>query len=276
MDFKDELRRIESLMTKTDGVIVESTASLRSNYYSVYSYVQKYSFIKWGGRHTCVSVDDLYETIRIHEILQSNNPSEEQVLTYLEFVSNMLYILSEDILRRDGTKTVYCKLLPGAMQNIKIILDYLNYEQSFEDSRGIVILVSKNAAATAVVEYLDDDIGIEILRYNHFLLKGDIGGKRDILLRLGNLMEPLRNQIKELDKKLEDDCFYMLNNLNIRHNNLDETSKYYKPGLKDVPDNIMEKWYDLLYDKMLVAYLLIQNKDKSNVMSDIKACVDTD
>lgn len=57
------------------------------------------------------------------------------------------------------------------------------------------------------------------------MLKGDIDKKKEILLQLANKYEGMKSNIKGLNRKLDDDIGFMLNNINIRHNNKSGKSK---------------------------------------------------
>lgn len=49
--------------------------------------------------------------------------------------------------------------------------------------------------------------------------------KKEILLQLANKYEGMKSNIKGLNRKLDDDIGFMLNNINIRHNNKSGKSK---------------------------------------------------
>ena len=57
----------------------------------------------------------------------------------------------------------------------------------------------------------------------------------------------------------------MLNNLNIRHNNRSKKDKSkYKEYVAKMSKVRLEKWYDELYQMMLLAILLLDNADRTN------------
>ena len=52
--------------------------------------------------------------------------------------------------------------------------------------------------------------------------------KKQILLALGSELEPKRRELEKRNKQLSEDIFFMLNNLNLRHNNRSKKDKNYK------------------------------------------------
>ena len=67
------------------------------------------------------------------------------------------------------------------------------------------------------------------------------------------------------------DYFYLINNMDIRHNNCDfsDTSNYNayfdKLTLKE-----KEEWYDEIYQMGLLIFLLSENKERSTKVANIK------
>lgn len=82
--------------------------------------------------------------------------------------------------------------------------------------------------ATDVKQRLDELNRSSAVPFAFRMLKGDLQTKKDILLAIGADLEPKRKQIQEIDKNLEDGIFYLLNNLNLRHNNKSKGDKNYR------------------------------------------------
>ena len=101
-------------------------------------------------------------------------------------------------------------------------------------------------------------------------MKGDVAKKKAILLALGSDLEPQRAEIKSLDKDLEDSIFFMLNNLDLRHNNRKKGDKNYKEKVAKMSKAKLEGWYDELYQMMLLAFLELDNKERSERVSGLK------
>ena len=102
----------------------------------------------------------------------------------------------------------------------------------------------------------DDEI-MALIQLNEPLFRDEaqsIGAKRDVLTNLLRLLEPLRNNIKNIGKKY-DVIFSMGNNLDIRHNNKKgDRKKEIVAGMPD--DQLVEYYNDLFWLIKVVANLL--------------------
>ena len=153
-------------------------------------------------------------------------------------------------------------------ENVSGLIEDLGYEAKvFEDDEK-VLLVEKNAAATATAEIMGEDVSCKVIEYNHYLLKGDIENKRVILLALADKFEPIRAELKKIDGKLESNIGYFLNKMNIRHNNKDgKAAKGYVAGLSF---DELEKWYDEAYQMLLLAFLELDNVERNKKVDELK------
>ena len=102
-----------------------------------------------------------------------------------------------------------------------------------------------------------------MIEYNHFMLKGNLQRKKEILLALGRALEAKRNVLKGINMSLADKIFCLYNNLNLRHNNVEQGKNYHKTVDEMKPKQI-ESWYDELYQMVLLAYLLMENEKRNN------------
>ena len=62
----------------------------------------------------------------------------------------------------------------------------------------------------------------------------------------------------------------MLNNLNLRHNNRKKGDKNYKATVATMKKATLENWYDELYQLMLTAYTLLDNKERMKKIAMLK------
>ena len=63
----------------------------------------------------------------------------------------------------------------------------------------------------------------------------------------------------------------MLNNFNLRHNNIDiNCKKHYKKVIAEMKDDELEEWYDELYQMILLVFLELDNKDRTIKFKEIK------
>lgn len=159
------------------------------------------------------------------------------------------------------------------VKTLNACCDGLGYEiHEARESEWIICEI--NPAATAAAEIAEKpDVAQRIIQYNHFMLKGEIEKKRDILRALASEIEPQQNQIKSLDKDLGVALFDLLNGMHIRHNNKDPKKKsYYRQHVVDMTDDELEEWYDEIYQMILLAMLLMDhNKERKDKVAQLRA-----
>ena len=134
-----------------------------------------------------------------------------------------------------------------------------------------MLVVEDNPAITAVAEIVKPKLSLDVLKYNHHTLRGEIDKKKAILLALGAELEPKRKALSEVNRGLEDDIFFMLNNLNLRHNNISSDDKNYKEFVSKMEVKTLENWYDELYQMMLLALLEIDQIERNSRVKTLKA-----
>ena len=157
--------------------------------------------------------------------------------------------------------------------NVRNVLEWLNYEEKVFENGKKVIITEKNPAATAVAEVVDEELAYKVIQYNHYILKGDTETKKSILLALGQELEPRRKELLQIDKDLEDGIFFMLNNLNLRHNNKSKNDKNYKAAVAKMNKKNLEEWYDELYQMMLLARLELEQAKRKEKVKELKEII---
>lgn len=78
----------------------------------------------------------------------------------------------------------------------------------------------------------------------------------------------MKSDIRGLSRKLDDDIGFMLNNINIRHNN--KSGKNKKEYVSKMRKDTMEKQYDETYQMLLLAFLLNEQTSGSKKISQLK------
>lgn len=270
--YKYEIAKIHKLLDDRFGIQIITrfpTGNCTESYISVYNFVDKYCFKQWKQRATLTNIEEMYTLLGLNFSPESDNSND--VLNHLEFYANIIYIVNLASLDFDQEFLEYESLLM-AKSNLTQLLDWLNYEQKIFKKDQKVLLVQKNAATTAVSEIVDKETAYKVIEYNHYVLKGNLEAKGNILISLGKQMEAQRATLREINSDLEDNIFSLLNNLDLRHNNIDvgdgENKKYlkYVAGMKK---NELEEWYDELYQMILLAYLELDNIDRSKKVKEL-------
>ena len=134
----------------------------------------------------------------------------------------------------------------------------------------VTIFVPKSQPSIVVSEMLPPNLSYKVIEYNHHSMKGDLARKQATLKLLADQLEAKKKELISLNKPLADDLFYLLNNMNIRHNNVNQESKSYKKGVADMPKKELEEWYDRTYDMCLYAFMTLELADSKTKIKEIK------
>lgn len=184
-------------------------------------------------------------------------------LLYCEMVRNLLNHLI--------TKAPYnVQRIIDINRTIQFDLDRINH-QFYTYGDGREIIVQKNAATSAVADIVEPVLADEIIRYNHYLLKGDLESKKDILIKIAAALEPMRTELKEANKTIEKDLFFLVNTMNVRHNNCDprDIQKYCK-AFDELSVSEKESWYDEIYQESLMAFLSLEQQKRERKIAEFK------
>ena len=220
-------------------------------------------FSNWEKRGRNISVNDMFTSLGIRDKGGLKDNTIENLILYIEVIINLIAI--SDLK----------KLIPGDFEysscdwniyymlndNIERLLEDLNYEiKNLSDNQ--LIIVEKDAILSAVAE-TNKNIADKIIEYRRFVLKGKIENKREILNLLANEIEGMKPIFKGTTySNLMDDVQFMLNNLNIRHNNMSGT--YKKEYIVNLSSEELEKLYDKTFDMILGLYVVdkyLKSKD---------------
>lgn len=265
-----ELQRIKRLFEKEYPIFVFNDGM----HYSVRGYVRKYGFYQWRNRGRCVDANDFLSLLEYDKLWTSALDNMQDFFLLIEIIYNFCWIVKRDqnniAISVDGDKEKYFTLLEKTLIDC---LAHFNYRGEYFQQFEQLIVIEDKSEVTAVAEIVEKEISYKVLRYNHYMLKGDLQAKKDILLVLSADLEPKREQIKALDKNLEDGIFYILNNLHLRHNNKTEGDKWFKQAVADMDDATMELWYDELYQMILLAYLQLDQVERNKRIKALKQVV---
>ena len=185
---------------------------------------------------------------------------------YCEMILNMiLVVLPEE------AQIVNDNIIKKIIYIINYDLESLNYTVS-KMSDDQYIIVQKDAAVSEVVELVEPTIADSILEYNHYVLKGDLEKKKNILVKIANALEPQKSEIKAINYQLFKDYFYLINNMDIRHNNCDSSdTSNYNVYFDKLTIEEKEEWYDEIYQMSLLIFLLLENRNRTKKISDLKS-----
>ena len=260
VSFASEIRLLDELIRDKNGIKVEIPKTLipmteddyEVSFYSLERFFDTIKFKSWKSRGTCINCDDMRETI-----------------TFCEYVANLVSLYAK-IKLKDSVHYYATDVVTAIKSNLRSLLDMLNLEMKLFEDQECVLIVEKNAEVTAVAEIADETIAYRIVQYNHYTLKGDIVKKKEILQLIGTQLEPERKQLTSINRQLADNIFFMLNNLDIRHNNRSKKDNNYKEYTAKMKKNKLEEWYDELYQMMLLAMLELEQANRNQKIDKLR------
>lgn len=259
IDFQKEYEKIESLVLKP---VVFGRASIEDD-------IERY-FKNWKYKANYLSFYEIREQLEftygfegIIAVPYGYVESINVFFDYCEMIINMIYIIPE------GKRLSHEDNINEIKRLVNYDLNSLNHEIRKLDDKYLI--VQKDAAVSEVVELVEPAIADSILEYNHYVLKGDLEKKKNILIKIANALEPQKSEIKAINYQLFKDYFYLINNMDIRHNNCDSSdTSNYNAYFDKLTIEEKEEWYDEIYQMGLLIFLLLENKERSIRITNIK------
>lgn len=207
----------------------------------------------------CISLKDFDETYGFNFVESPSNIDIDLLVSFCEYSLNLLSPIVNNFL-------IVCSEVADLgrkyINQVFNVIDSIGYMSTFNKDVGVTIFVPQNAPAITVAETLPKDLSYKVIEYNHHSLKGNLKGKADILRDLADQLEPRENDLKKIDEQFKKDLFYLLNNINIRHNNEDKIS--------NINEKELEEWYDYTYDMSLLAFMMLEKKNHKNEILELK------
>lgn len=258
-----EMNKIAELFLSIE-ITATNPLNFQSGICSIEQLFEWKCFPKWKQRGPYLSCAEMKADLNIPNSFSNNM----DIIRGLEYYINVLRMVEEKLNFSHNMQFSYPPAYPMLLKNIDILLEHLNYEEQVFAQDEKVILVPKNPAATAVAEITDKEhIAFAILKYNHNSLKGNIAEKKSLLLSIANEYEPLlKNPINGFSDYF-DKANCLLNNLNLRHNNLEGRDK--REIVCEMPAEELEKWYDELYQLLLFCVLIKDNVKRKKEIEDL-------
>lgn len=199
--------------------------------------------------HFSFSTDDDLSAIDLDKLLLLC----EYILNFAKYMQNIVVCVQES---------------QFFIRHIQAICDKISYQEV--EIKGLFALVPRNDLINAAAECSPPDVSIDLITFDYWRYRGDLERKRQYLSKFARELEPERELLESLSKRLTSDFFYLVNSLNIRHNNVSEGSKKYFEPLVSMSDQELESWYDTLRNMAAGLFLLIDYSEHSESINALK------
>lgn len=252
-------------------ILNDAEVDVAAEYHSLHMLVfQRYGFysdmeacfrrMPFAG--TAYSLQDFNERSRLdfEQLEYSNNLDD--LLLLCEYVYNfaMELIASSDC----GSGRSF-----EVVRHIETLADKIGYR--FVQDRDLWVLVPMNEKIVAAAEVAPEAAGNDLFRYDYRGYKGDLEGKRKILTSLARALESHRVELAKMAKDFTSDYFFLVNSLNIRHNNVEAADPgKYKEVVALMSTDELEEWYDTVRYMSAAAFLLLDYGGSSEDIKDLK------
>lgn len=271
MSHKSLFERMEREIDLTSEYLKLDTAICKeTNGYDSINDIFERNFRSWEFRSNYMSLEEL--RIELGLYIKKYHPDyrtgtklgANDFFTYCELIAN----LGNSFIKSLAANNLKAKT-EEIITTLRLDLEKMNHHfKKLDDGRIIVVEISP--AATAASEIVDSDLSDKIIEYNHYLLRGDLAKKREILRALSHKFDAIKPTLKGTNSGLEDKASFLLNNLNIRHNNKDKQSKDYRKFVADMSDSDLEHWYDETYQTLLFAILTVDQVTRNQAIDELK------
>ncbi len=259
LNIETEYYRLKKLFYETESIYYSNGTTVVSTLYKCINY----RFTKVSFRNNALTLEDFdcingFSFTEYHE-----NIDIDLFLTFCEYLINIITDIKDSL---PGAFFPTYKLIQEQICTAIEKMEFMEIKQG-----NLISYVPKNAAAITIAEVLEDnDLSYKTIFYNHHSLSGDIEGKKEILLKFANLFESRKSEAKGVCDKVSENLSYAFNNFNIRHNNIDPSSKSYQEFFAKLSDSEKEELYDDTYQLCLEFFIALDNKDKIKKFEDIR------
>lgn len=217
-------------------------------------------------RKTCFSLEEFNKEYKFDFTKMPADFDEQNDMDYFisffEYVYNLILPILAIIIKYYNMN--YMAYISDVMENI-------GYEIKQMDNSFIFVPKDMVAFNVSESEVLPDSLSYKVIEYNHYSLRGNIEGKKEILLKFAHTLESQRTELKSCNKNLESEIFTIFNNCNIRHNNVDENCKSsYNSYIAEISEKELEEIYDETYQMCLLAFMELEHLNKKEKISDLK------
>lgn len=279
IDIFKELDKKFNIVEKTQNlswyIVEEKEFNYYGNYYTFYELLCRY-FHYWELNN---NYRNLYQMLLDMQIVECEENdvldddifftinNEIQCYKFLQFLKNSLSFLEKSF------KGQYKSIFSALENKILAIISQANLDFYYEESKGYYKLIESKKLVREIADKSSEAVAIRLYEYNTVENKNNLEKKKEILIYLATITEPIT---KSYNKKIKSgdihDLYHILdfalNNLHIRHDNKTGTKK--KEYVANLSDEKLIKIYDQVYDLILEVLSIEYAKDSLSALTEVK------
>lgn len=223
-------------------------------------------------RGTCLTLNEYDDEhgYNFNYYIPPNTDALEHLISFCKYSYNLVFaaIKAERLSIPSRLIASMKKPMDFYIDQVLSVIEKIGYMPVEAD--GITDFVPKSPTTIMVAENLEPNLSNLILRYKLHSLKGNLEEKAIILYRLGKKLEGDRDTLSNFNNDFEKDLFTLLNSIDIRHNNIAESSKNYKEYVANMGKDQLEEWYDNTYQLVLHALLIMEYIERRERISILR------
>lgn len=269
MGLDGRLISIDSLLTQKDAVepaLYDSPTEFDGGMYAmpIEQAVGLYFFLEWPGRQGASNPYQMRRALGI-EYVSGLGEDQEAACWYLEYAFNMVKLVMENASKHE---LAYDPLTTSVLLNdIEEAASILGMTLVMIDEGRYHLCASNASVLVAAASSADDELRC-FVEYLRFATKGNLARKKELLASLYMGFEARRKYLEENGcKKLASTIGNLVNNLDIRHNNMAGAKA--NPVASSMSNEELEKWYDHILGLYAEAVLAEQRIGRSAEVSEL-------
>ena len=242
------------------NLFVSEKINDNTNTFTVFEYMDTHFIdLDTSIRKTCLSLTE-FNKLHNYTFCNKKHVELQDLISLAEYIYNFIFFFknySKTVISGYSLFYLFIKFL---QDHIDVIIDSTFYDKYFLRDEKLFIFIPKDPTVCSVVEsdLIPDESIDDIIKYNHYSNCNDVYSKRGVLQKIAPILEGKRLELKHLNKSLESDLFFILNNFNIRHNNLDRDNEAtFNVVLESMSDHDLILLYDNTYRMFLLAVMTL-------------------
>ena len=254
-DYHDEMIQIEMLFQS-------HILSFGYKEYTLENYADKRSFSHWKAKEGCEDTDEMRAGLNIDGILRSANPSESEVLTYLQYVINISELCRRSYNKEEAQGYEFdIRNYTQLISRVRDLLRRLHYDYRYVEQKEFIFIVPHDPAADAAIpDVPGNPLYGALTEYRSTSSAGNLARKRELLQEIGRTIENYPDNLKNGNNLLYSRIEFLLNNINIRYDNTSGEERVER--VSQMNEGELEDWYDETFRMLLVRILQRENLDR--------------